>query len=83
MKRSEHQRADNHIREIPGVPFGHGHIPRVERIHIDRAMLAVTDQLYFERTAVLEGIKAAQDPRLVGILTLLDKELDRKRFLLG
>ena len=31
----------------------------------------------------IEGIKAAQDPRLVGILTLLDKELDRKRFLLG
>ena len=34
-------------------------------------------------TAGIEGIKAAQDPRLVGILTLLDKELDRKRFLLG
>ncbi|MDD9903390.1 MAG: glutathione S-transferase family protein [Rhodospirillaceae bacterium] len=31
----------------------------------------------------IKGIKAAQDPRLVGILTLLDKELDRKRFLLG
>ena len=31
----------------------------------------------------IEGIKAAQDPQLVGILTLLDKELDRMRFLLG
>ena len=33
-------------------------------------------------TEGIEGIKAAQAPRLVGILTLLDKELDRKRFLL-
>lgn len=31
----------------------------------------------------MEGIRAAQDPRLAGILALLDKELDKKRFLLG
>lgn len=31
----------------------------------------------------IDGVKAAQDPRLVGILSLLDKELDKKRFLLG
>lgn len=31
----------------------------------------------------IDGIKAAQDPRLVGILTLLDNELGKKRFLLG
>lgn len=31
----------------------------------------------------IDGIKAAQDPRLVGILALLDNELGKKRFLLG
>ena len=31
----------------------------------------------------IDGIKAAQDPRLVGILALLDKELDKKSYLLG
>lgn len=31
----------------------------------------------------IEGIKVAQDPRLVGVLALLDKELDKKKFLLG
>lgn len=31
----------------------------------------------------IEGIKAAQDPRLVRILALLDEELSKKRFLLG
>jgi glutathione S-transferase len=31
----------------------------------------------------IEGIKAAQDSRLVGILALLDNELGKKRFLLG
>lgn len=31
----------------------------------------------------IEGIKAAQDSRLVSILTLLDNELDKRKFLLG
>lgn len=31
----------------------------------------------------IETIKAAQDPRLVGILALLDNELGKKKFLLG
>jgi glutathione S-transferase len=31
----------------------------------------------------IEGIKAAQDMRLVGILALLDEELGKKPFLLG
>lgn len=31
----------------------------------------------------LEAIKAAQDPRLVGIFALLDNELGKKRYLLG
>jgi glutathione S-transferase len=31
----------------------------------------------------IAGIKAAQDQRLTGILTLLDEELGKKRFLLG
>ena len=31
----------------------------------------------------IEAIKSAQDPRLVGILALLDNELGKKRFLLG
>jgi glutathione S-transferase len=31
----------------------------------------------------IAGIKAAQDPRLVGVLALLDEELGKRRFLLG
>jgi glutathione S-transferase len=31
----------------------------------------------------IDGVKAAQDLRLVGILDLLDKELGKKRFMLG
>lgn len=34
-------------------------------------------------TRGIEPIRAAQDPRLVGILALLDEELGKKRFLLG
>ena len=35
------------------------------------------------KTECAEEVKAAQDRRLVDILTLLDKELAKKRFLLG